>query len=244
MDFSQFDFDKLAAQVERARIAAEQFDFDKIAVQVEKARIAAEQFDFDKMAVQVEKARIVAEQFDFDKMVSQVEQARIAAEQFDFDKVAVQAEQARLAASSLLAAMPRLTPELFGGAWDERVAASVGRLERTEAITEDPKRAIEELAEDAATVKEAAPPGAKERVNARLFWLWLQRFLQLAQLAKFTYVAFDVLTTLLDLPLLGVNALDLPTVPAPDLPTTHKIEPVPIPLEEDPSTSSDPDRGN
>ena len=183
------------------------------------------------------------------KVAAQVAQAQLAAERFDLGKVAAQAAQAQLAASSFLAAMPELTPELFGGAWNERVAASVWRLERT-SLTEDivadaadPKRAVEELAKDAAAVEEAAPPGAKERVNTRLYWLWVQRLSQLVQLAKFAPLVFDMLMKLLDLStmtLLSVNAEDLPTVPPPDLPTTQQIKPVPSHLEEDPSISADP----
>ena len=248
-----FDFDKVAAQVAQAQLAAERFDFDKVAAQVAQACIAAERFDFDKVAAQVAQAQLAAERFDLGKVAAQAAQAQLAAERFDLGKVAAQAAQAQLAASSFLAAMPELTPELFGGAWNERVAASVGRLERT-FLTEDivadaadPKRAVEELAKDAAAVEEAAPPGAKERVNTRLYWLWVQRLSQLVRLAKFTPLVFDMLMKLLDLPtiedymtLLSVNAEDLPTVPPPDLPTTQQIEPVPSHLEEDPSISADP----
>ena len=117
-----FDFDKVAAQVAQAQLAAERFDFDKVAAQVAQAQLAAERFDFDKVAAQVAQAQLAAERFDFDKVAAQVAQAQLAAERFDLGKVAAQAEQAQLAASSFLAAMPELTPELFGGAWNERVA--------------------------------------------------------------------------------------------------------------------------
>ena len=232
------------------------FDFDKVAAQVAQACIAAERFDLDKVAAQVAQAQLAAERFDLDKVAAQVAQVCIAAERFDLGKVAAQVAQAQLAASSFLAAMPELTPELFGGAWNERVAASIWRLERT-SLTEDivadaadPKRAVvvvEELAKDAAAVEEAAPPGAKERVNTRLYWLWVQRLSQLAQLAKFTPLVFDMLMKLLDLPtiedymtLLSVNAEDLPTVPPPDLPTTQQIKPMPSHPKEDPSISANP----
>ena len=258
MDFSQFDFDKLAAQVEQARIAAERFDPTLLAAQVEQARIAAERFDPTLLAAQVEQARIAAERFDPTLLAAQVEQARIAAGRFDPTLLAAQVEQARTVASKLLAEIPRLTPELLGGALKERVAEAVGRLERTEALAEDIsdaadlKRAIDELAEDAATVKEATPPDAQEGVNTRLFWLWVQRLSQLARVAEFLPVVFGVLMRLLgvnasDLPtveelmvLLGVNApSDLPPVPVPDLPTAQELEPVPSHQEED-STSTDP----
>ena len=79
--------------------------------------------------------------------------------------------------------MPQLTSELFGSAWDERLAEAVDRLERADetiADSPEPERAVEELVADAATVQEAAPPEARERVNiwVRLFVLWLaERFL-------------------------------------------------------------------
>ena len=68
--------------------------------------------------------------------------------------------------------------ELFGPAWDERVAEAVDRLQHVEDIiadAPDPKRAVEELAEDAATVQDAAPADAQEGVNAwvRLLAFWL-----------------------------------------------------------------------
>ena len=272
MDFSQFDPTQLAAQVERARIAAERFDPTQLAAQVERARIAAERFDPTQLAAQVERARIAAERFDPTQLAAQVERARIAAERFDptqlaaqverariaaerFDptQLAAQVERVRIAASKLLAQIPRLTPELFGGALKERVAGAVGRLEHTEALAEDIsdaadlKRAIDELAEDTATVKEATPPEAQEGVNTRLFWLWVQRLSQLARVAEFLPVAFDVLMRLLgvnasDLPtveelmvLLGLNApSDLPPVPpVPDLPTAQELKPVPNHQEED-----------
>ena len=64
--------------------------------------------------------------------------------------------------------MPQLTSELFGSAWDERLAEAVDRLERADetiADSPEPERAVEELVADAATVQEAAPPEAQERVN-------------------------------------------------------------------------------
>ena len=68
--------------------------------------------------------------------------------------------------------------ELFGPAWDERIEAAVGRLDRVEDIVADasePERAVEDLVEDAATVQEAAPPEAKDEVDRRVWWflLWL-----------------------------------------------------------------------
>ena len=140
-------------------------------------------------------------------------------------------EQARIEASTLLADMPPLTPELFGGgAWNERVAEAVGRLEHVDALAEgdladeaDPDRAIQELAEDAATIQEAALPEAQERVNTRLFWLWVQRLADLAQLAGFFPAVFPVLIALLAVATPPEQAL----VPAPpELPTTHELEPV------------------
>ena len=84
-------------------------------------------------------------------------------------------------AAERLARMPPLplTPELFSTACDdERLQAAVRRLEHADDViaeATEPERAVEELAEDAATVQEAARPDAQAGVNAwtRLFWLWL-----------------------------------------------------------------------
>ena len=68
--------------------------------------------------------------------------------------------------------------ELFGAAWDKRIEAAVGRLDRVGDIVADasePEHAIEDLVEDAATVQEAAPAEAKDEVDRRVWWflLWL-----------------------------------------------------------------------
>ena len=83
-------------------------------------------------------------------------------------------------AAGQLARMPplSLTPELFSTPGDERLRAAIGRLERADDViaqASQPERAVEGLAEDAATVNKAARLEAKEGVNAwtRLFWLWL-----------------------------------------------------------------------
>ena len=58
--------------------------------------------------------------------------------------------------SEALKALPRLDPALFGEAWDERLAAAVGRLDRAEdiiAAASEPERAVEALGPD--TVREA-----------------------------------------------------------------------------------------
>ena len=67
---------------------------------------------------------------------------------------------------------------LLDGAWDERLAAAVGRLERAEEIiaaAPEPERAVEGLIADAETVREAAPPEAREGINkwVQLFWIYL-----------------------------------------------------------------------
>ena len=142
----------------------------------------------------------------------------------ELSKQATPVLKAAALAAEQLARMPPLTPELFGGAWDEHLAEAVGRLERTDALADiaDPDRAIEELAGDAATVQEAAPPEAQERVNTRLFWLWVHRLADLAKLADFFPVVFPVLVALLA----GATPPERPLVPAaPDLPTTQQLEP-------------------
>ena len=153
---------------------------------------------------------------------------------------------AAVLAAGQLARMPPLplTPELFGAAWDERLEAAVGRLERAEDIiadAPDPKRAVEELAEDAAAVEEAAPAEAQERVNTRLSWLRVCRELErlkevytwitiLSFILKFLGVPVPELPTAWELrpavqKLQGVTRPDRPQVPALDLPTTQEIKP-------------------
>ena len=146
------------------------------------------------------------------------------------DQAAVQFEQAHQAASKLLARMPQLTPELFGGAWNENVAEAVRRLEQTEVIAED---VDVDADEDAATVQTAAPPEAQARVKARLSWLRVRR--GLIRLEKFVSRVVliwtllgepvpDVSTTI---QLLGVTAPpNRPLVPHPDSSTTRGLEPV------------------
>ena len=93
----------------------------------------------------------------------------------------------RLANSPAMEAMrhlaempPPLTLELFGSERDEGLEAAVRRLERAEdliAEASEPERAVEELAEDAKTVQEAAPPEAQDGVNTWVsqFALWLTK---------------------------------------------------------------------
>ena len=83
-----------------------------------------------------------------------------------------------------LKALPRLDPALFGEAWDERLAAAVGRLDRAEDIitaAPEPERAIEALATDTDTVREAALPEVRGGINkwVQLFWIYLAQKLVL-----------------------------------------------------------------
>ena len=222
----------------------ERFDPSELARRVAETRLAAERFDPSELARRVAAARLAAERFDPSELARRVAAARLAAERFDPSELVRRVAAARLAASKLLAGTPRLTPELFGGAWNERVAEAVGRLERTEAVAEDivadaadSTRAVEELTEDAATVQAAASPEALKRVNTRLFWLCVKRLGQLARLVHYFPVAVDVLCALLgadkpDWPtiqelmtLLGVTPPpDGPPVPAQQLPTTEELQ--------------------
>ena len=142
-----------------------------------------------------------------------------------------QFEQAHQTASKLLAETPPLTPELFGGAWNESVAEALRRLERTEVLAEHLDGADDE---DVATVQEAAPPEAQARVKARLCRLHVCR--GLARLEKLVS-RLVLICTLLGKPvpdvfttaqLLGVTAPPSgPSVPAPDSSATQgTIEPV------------------
>ena len=120
--------------------------------------------------------------------------------------------------------MPQLTSELFGSAWDERLAEAVDRLERADetiADSPEPERAVEELVADAATVQEAAPPEAQERVNiwVRLFVLWLaERFLVDPALEAVREAVLPLIITLL----VVVTSPD----PPPELSTNRALEPV------------------
>ena len=140
-------------------------------------------------------------------------------------------EPAHQTANKLLAETPQLTPELFGGAWNESVAEAVRRLERTEVLAE---HLDGDADEDAATVQKAAPPEAQARVKARLCWLRVRR--GLARLEKL-FSRLVLICTLLGQPvpdvftmtqlLLGVTVPPSgPPVPAPDSSTTQGIEPV------------------
>ena len=246
----QFDTSRLAAQVEQATLAA-----DKLLAEVP-------QFDASRLAAQVEQAtlatgRLLAEmpQLDASRLTAQVGQATLATggllaemPQLNASRLAAQVEQATLVTGRLLAAIPRLTPELFGGAWNERVAEAVARLERTEEFGEDmvgavadPRRAVGALAEDAATVQEAAPAEAQERVNTRLSWLRVRRGLALLKefyawvtmmsgILTFLGVQVPAVPTAQKLlptvqELLGATPPDRPPVSRPDLPATREIKP-------------------
>ena len=166
-----------AEQSEAVRIAAEQLELVRVAAaeQLELARIAAERFEPSLLAEQLRLARTAAAEW-FEPSLQQFKAVRIAAERFEPSLLAEQCEQ-------LLAGLPRLSPELFGGAWDE-VAEAVERLERTEAhaaATADPDRAVEEMAKDVATVHKAAPSEVQEQVKTRLFGLVVRRLTEIAK---------------------------------------------------------------
>ena len=135
-------------------------------------------------------------------------------------------------ATGQLARMPPLplTPELFGAAWDERLEAAVGRLERAEDIIADapePERAVEDLVEDAATAQEAAPPEAKDEVDRRVWWflLWLADRVRVdPALEGVRETVFQLIVVLL----VG-TALPVPS-PAPDLSTNLGAEAVSMAL--------------
>ena len=160
------------------------------------------------------------------------DQATAQLDFLDHPRLLHQFEQAHQTASKLLADMPPLTPELFGGAWNESVAEAVRRLERTEALAEDLDGDADE---DAAIVQEAAPPEAQARVKARLSWLGVRRGLERLEKLLSRLV---LIWTLLGQPvpdastttqLLGVTVPPSgPPVPmpAPDSSTTRGIEPV------------------
>ena len=117
--------------------------------------------------------------------------------------------------------------ELFGPAWDERVAEAVDRLQHVEDIiadAPDPKRAVEELAEDAATVKDAAPADAQEGVNAWVRWLVVQLVVQLVIIPALAKVVQEDVLPVVTAPLVKTAPPSLPQVP--DLSTNPRLEPV------------------
>ena len=243
------EFDWLRAQADQYRKLAKMSQLDPgLLAQVDQARNATSsllakmpQLDPGLLA-QVDQARnatssLLAKMPRLDPgLLAQVDQARNAAEQFDPGLLA-QVDQARKATIKLLAQMPQLTPELFGGTWNERVAEAVRRLERTATLAEDIDGAA---AADVATVQDAAPTEAQERVRAWLSGLPIRRWLALL---KEVYSWVTIISTVLTFA--GVPVPDLPTVqellptaqdifgepdrprvPTPDLPTTREIEPV------------------
>ena len=139
--------------------------------------------------------------------------------------------QASLAARKLLARMPQLTPELFGGAWNENVAEAVRRLEQTEVIAAE--EVDVDVDEDGATVQTAAPPEAQAKVKDRLSWLrvhrrliWLEKWVSRGVLI-WTLLGEPVPDVSTTTQLLSVTAPpNGPLVPHPDSSTTRGLEPV------------------
>ena len=155
---ARFDPARLAAQVEHT---SKMFDPARLTAQVEQAhKIAAQQ---------VEHASKMAAQFDPARLAAQVEHTQQDVRPGPARGAGRAGSQGGQQAAD---GKPRLTPELFGGAWDERLAAAVGRLERAEdivAAAPEPELAVEALARDTDTVREAAPPEAREWINK-----WIQ----------------------------------------------------------------------
>ena len=140
------------------------------------------------------------------------------------------AMKAAVLAAGQLARMPPLplTPELFSTACDdERLQAAVRRLERADDViakAPDAERAVEELAADATTVKDAARPEAQEGVNAwtRFFWFKLLEKLLVDPALE---AAGEAMLPVMIVALLVVTAPPDP-LPAPGLSTTQELKPV------------------
>ena len=138
--------------------------------------------------------------------------------------------KAAVLAAGELARMPPLplTPEVFSTACDdERLQAAVRRLERADDVianAPEVERAVEELAADATTVKDAARPEAQEGVNAwtRLFWFWLLEKLLVDPALE---AAGEAVLPVMIVALLVVTAPPDPP-PAPGLSTTQELKPV------------------
>ena len=147
----------------------------------------------------------------------------------ELSKQATPVLKAGALAAEQLARLPPLplTPELFSKACDdERLQAAVGRLERADdviAAAPEAERAVEELAEDATTVRDAARPEAQEGVNewTRLFWSWL---LGKVLLDPALEAARETVPMILVLLLVVTPPPD--ALPAPGLSTTQELETV------------------
>ena len=124
--------------------------------------------------------------------------------------------------------------ELFGDAWDERLAEAVGRLERAEDIiqnTPEPEQAAKELVEDATTVQEAAPSGAQQSVNTLVHHVAMAFLIELLAgpglEAAGEAVREAVFSLIMALLIATVSPTALPDLPpAPRLLTSIDIEPV------------------
>ena len=140
------------------------------------------------------------------------------------------AMKAAVLAAGGLARMPPLplTPEVFSTACDdERLQAAVRRLERADDVivnAPEAERAVEELAADATTVKDAARPEAQEEVNTwtQLFWFWILEKLLVDPALE---AAGEAVLPVMIVALLVVTAPPDP-LPAPGLSTTQELKPV------------------
>ena len=119
---------------------------------------------------------------------------------------------------------PALKAALFGAAWDERLEAAVGRLERVADIPDapDPKQAVEELFEDAAILEEKAATSEARK--------WVKRYVRIVIWLVWQIVIVPVLSKMAWEGMLTISApltITSPDLPqAPNLPTTREIKPV------------------
>ena len=176
--------------VHEAAEVARQFELAsaEVARQLEQSSVVHEAAEVVRQLQRspvVHEAAEVARQFELAsaEMARQLEQSSVVA---GYHEVARQLEQSSVVAgyrevARQLAVSPALrqiaeaakelqqqSSELFGIAWDKRVAEAVGRLERAENIirnASEPEQAVQELVKDAATVHEAAPARARKSVN-------------------------------------------------------------------------------
>ena len=116
-----------------------------------------------EVAKQLEQSSVVA---GYRELTKQLEQSPVVAGYRELTKqlaVSPALRQIAEAAKEL-----QQSSELFGEAWNERLAEAVGRLQRADDIIRnapEPEQAVEELVRDAATVQEAAPSRARKGVN-------------------------------------------------------------------------------
>ena len=150
---------EVARQLQRSSVVREAAE---VARQLQRSSVVR---DVAELAKQLDQSSVVA---GYRELAKQLDQSSVVA---GYRELAKQLEVSPALHQIAEAAreLQQHSSELFGGAWDQRVAEAVGRLERAEDIIRtapDPEQAAGELVQDVATVHEAAPSRARKGVNA------------------------------------------------------------------------------